>query len=84
MVLLRERGATCRVAQIKKMTDKEIYLAAQAVFKSHGDGAALHAAQRAGELMAEGDMEGRRVWHRIGEAIADLDSTERGPDITEH
>ncbi len=51
------------------MTNKEIYLAAQAVVKSHGGGAALHAAQRADELLAEGEMEGRRVWHRIGEAI---------------
>ena len=66
------------------MTDKEIFLAASAVVKSHGDGAALHAAQRADELMAEGDMEGRRVWHRIGEAITDLVSTVRGPEYTEH
>ena len=84
MVLLGARGTPCRVAEIEKMTDKEIYLAAQVVIKSHGDGAALHAAQRADELMAAGDMEGRRVWHRIGEAIADLISIERGPEITEH
>ena len=54
------------------MTNKEIYLAAQAVVKSHGGGAALHAAQRADELLAEGEMEGRRVWHRIGEAIREI------------
>lgn len=66
------------------MTDKEIYLAASAVVKSHSDGAHLYAAQRADELMAEGDMEGRRVWHRIGEAITDLVSTKMGPDDTEH
>lgn len=66
------------------MTNKEIYLAAQAVVKSRGDGAALHAAQRADELLADGDMEGRRVWHRIGEAITGLVSTDKGPDVTEH
>ena len=55
--------------EIQKMTNKEIYLAAQAVVKSHGGDGALHAAQRADELLAEGEMEGRRVWHRIGEAI---------------
>lgn len=66
------------------MTNKEIYRAAQAVVKSHGDGAALHAAQRADELMATGDMAGRRVWHHIGEAITYLVSTKRSPDVTEH
>jgi hypothetical protein len=34
--------------------------------------AALHAAQRADELMAEGDMEGRAVWHRIDGAFDEL------------
>jgi len=72
------------MTKIKKMTKKEIYLAAQAVVKSHGNGAALHAAQGADELMVEGDMEGRRVWHRIGEAITDLVSMKRSPDNTEH
>ncbi len=70
MVLLRARGPTRWVEEIKKVTDKEIYLAVQTVIKSHGDGAALHAAQRADELMAEGDMEGRRVWHRMACLIA--------------
>ena len=66
------------------MTDKEIYLAAQAVIKSHGDTAALHAAQRADELLAEGDMEGRRVWHRIGEAIAELVSVSLDAEYSVH
>ncbi len=35
-----------------------------------------HAAQRADELLAAGDMEGRRVWHRIEEAIEELQRTE--------
>ena len=65
MVLLGAGGAACWVAQIKKMTNREIYLAAETVVNSHGDGAALHAAQRADELMAIGDMTGRRVWHGI-------------------
>ena len=46
------------------MDDLEIYRAAQATIQEYGDGAGLHAAQRADELMAEGDMEGRAVWHR--------------------
>ena len=32
----------------------------------------LHAAQRADELTAAGDMDGRAVWHRIERAIDEL------------
>ena len=53
-------------------SDLEIYRAAQATISRYGDDAVLHAAQRADELMAEGDMEGRAVWPRIESAIDDL------------
>lgn len=56
-------------------SDKDIYHAAQATIKIHGDGAALFAAQRADELLAEGDMKGRRAWHRIEGAISELQRT---------
>ena len=39
-----------------------IWRAAQATIQAYGDGAGLHAAQRADELPADGDMEGRRMW----------------------
>ena len=58
------------------LSDKDIYRAAQATIQAHGDHAAFHAAQRADELLAEGDMEGRRTWHRIEEAITELQRTE--------
>ena len=38
----------------------------------------LHAAQRADELMAAGDVEGRRVWHRIEEAMDELQQAAPG------
>ncbi len=38
----------------------------------------LHATQRADELMAEGDMDGRAVWHRIEDAIDELQRTAPG------
>ena len=60
------------------LSDLEIYHAAQATIKRYGDEAGIHAAQRADELMAEGDMEGRRVWHRIGDAIDELRRTAPG------
>ncbi len=52
-----------------------IWRAAQATVQRYGDAARLHAAQRADELMAEGDMDGRAVWHRIERAIDELGRT---------
>ncbi len=43
------------------LSDLETYRAAQATITRYGPGAALHAAQRADELLAAGDMEGRAV-----------------------
>ncbi|MCZ6870838.1 MAG: hypothetical protein O7G84_15155 [Gammaproteobacteria bacterium] len=56
----------------------EFYRAAQATISRYGDDTALHAAQRADELLAAGDMEGRRVWHRIERAIDELRRTAPG------
>jgi hypothetical protein len=42
-------------------TDIDIWRAANILIKSHGEDAALVAAQRADELLAEGDVEGERV-----------------------
>ncbi len=60
------------------LSDLEIYRAAQATIQHYGDGAGLHAAQRADELMAAGDMDGRAVWHRIERAIDELQRTGPG------
>ena len=60
------------------ISDLEIWRAAQATIEQYGDGAALHAAQRADELLAAGDMEGRAVWHRIERAIDELGRTAPG------
>ena len=57
------------------ISDLDIWRAAQATIDQHGDGAGQHAAQRADELMAAGDMEGRAVWHRIERAIDELRRT---------
>ncbi len=51
------------------LSDVEIYRADQATIQEDDDEAAPHAAQRADELMAAGDMDGRAVWHRIERAI---------------
>ncbi len=62
------------------LSDLGIYRAAQATISRYGDDAVLHAAQRADELMAEGDMEGRAVWPRVESAIDELGRTAPGHD----
>jgi hypothetical protein len=52
--------------------DPDIFRAAKLLIDQHGNDAAIRAAQRAGELLADGDMEGRAVWRRILEAIEEL------------
>ncbi len=44
----------------------------------------LHAAQRADELLADGDMDGRAVWNRIERAIDELRRTTSGPGDSVH
>ncbi len=41
-------------------------------WRSAAASSSLYAAPRADELMVEGDMEGRAVWHRIERAIDEL------------
>ena len=60
------------------LSDLEIYRAAQATIQAYGEEAGIHAAQRADELMAEDDMDGRAVWHRIERAIDELQRTAPG------
>ncbi len=44
----------------------------QVTWRSAAASSSLHAAQRANELLAAGDMDGRAVWHRIERAIDEL------------
>ena len=57
-------------------SDLDIYRSANALIKQHGDRAELHAAMRADELLEAGDMDGRRVWLRVLEAVRELTSRE--------
>ena len=65
-------------------SDLDIWRAAQATIQAHGESAALHAAQRADELLAAGDMDGRAVWHRIERAIDELRKSAPGDDEGVH
>ncbi|MEE9139401.1 MAG: hypothetical protein V3U18_01355 [Alphaproteobacteria bacterium] len=53
-------------------SDLDIYRAAQALIKQHGEDATIHAAMRASEPLAPGDMEGRAVWIGIVRAAKEL------------
>jgi hypothetical protein len=52
--------------------DTEIWRAALLMVKRHGDDAMLEAAARADQLMVDGDMAGCTTWHRILDAIQQL------------
>jgi len=52
--------------------DIDIWRAAKLLVDRHGDEAPVHAAMRADELLAEGDVDGQRIWKRILGAIEEL------------
>ena len=54
------------------ISDLDIYRAAHALIKQHGEAAALEAALRADKLLAAGDMEGKSVWVRILKAVDEI------------
>jgi hypothetical protein len=50
-------------------SDLDIYRSANELIEHHGDTATLFAAERADALLAAGNMEGRRVWLSILDAV---------------
>lgn len=54
------------------VTDWEIWACAQHYVTRHGEDAPIHAAMRADELMARGDMAGARTFTAIVRRIEDL------------
>ena len=57
-------------------SDLDIYRSAHLLIKRYdADGAQMHAAMRADELLAAGDMDGRGVWIKILEAVRELTDT---------
>lgn len=58
-------------------SDLDVYRSAQAIIKRYGEDAALHAAMRADEMLATGDVEGQAIWKRIVKAIQELIAKER-------
>jgi hypothetical protein len=61
--------------------DHDIFHAAKLLIDKHGDDAALRAAQRADELLEDGDVDGTVVWRRIIDAIEELQRGRRGDEL---
>ena len=62
---------------MKVLDNLDIYRSAKALIDQHGEfEAEVHAAQRADELLEAGDMDGRRVWLRVLDAVRDIASKE--------
>lgn len=62
------------------ISDREIWACANHVLIHHSEGAALYAAGRADELLAQGEMEGRRTWLRILKCIRALEAEPSASD----
>ncbi len=56
-------------------SDRDIWRAANKPTDPCVDKVWFHTAQRADQLLEAGDMDGRRVWRRIVEAINELQKT---------
>lgn len=57
------------------LTERDVWISANMYVKRYGEDAPVHAAMRADELLAEGDMEGCMAFRRILKAIDELLAT---------
>ncbi|TWB42599.1 hypothetical protein [Nitrospirillum pindoramense] len=64
---------------VDQVSDRDVWLAANALVKRHGDDAAIFAATRADEWLAQGDMEQYRLSKRILAAVDSLLATSVPP-----
>jgi hypothetical protein len=61
-------------------TDLDIFRSAKVLVDQYGDGASLHAAQRADEMLDGGEFDGQATWLRIYAAVVEMlrDRPEKG------
>jgi hypothetical protein len=59
------------------ISDLDIFRSAQVLIRQHGEDAALEAAKRADAMLANGDLEGQRVWKRVVRAVEEIQRKER-------
>jgi hypothetical protein len=65
-------------------TDLDIYRTAKLFVDQHGEDAPIHAAMRADELMAKGDLDGQAIWKLVLKAIDELLANKRPEDAGLH
>jgi hypothetical protein len=58
--------------KLPMIPDLDIYRAAKLLVDQHGQDAPLRAAERAGDLLEAGDVEGAAIWRAIMGAIEEL------------
>jgi len=63
-------------------TPRDIYRTANLMIKQNGEEASIHAAMKADEMLAQGNLDGKAVWMRVIEAIGELQASE--PEGTLH
>ena len=61
-----------------RISDLDIYRAANLLICQHGGEAPIEAARKADLMLDRGDMEGRGVWLRIKRAIGELQAPRTG------
>ncbi len=54
------------------LSDLDLWRAAQIMVKRYGDGGATEAAMRADEFLDQGNLDGKRLWVRIMQAIEEM------------
>ncbi len=64
------------------ITDLDIYRSAWVLIDQHGEDAPIWAAQKADAMLESGNLDGKRLWLKILEAVEDLLSKERPPGAT--
>jgi hypothetical protein len=59
-------------------TDLDIFRSAKLLVDQYGEGASLHAANRADEMLDKGDLDGQATWLRIYAAVMEMLREQRG------
>ena len=62
-----------------RISELDIYRAANLLIRQHGVDAEIEAARKADLILDRGDAEGQRVWLRIKRAIVELQAPQVGP-----
>ena len=62
-------------------SDKDVWRSANLLIQQHGEGAKIHAAQMADEMLDKGDIDGHKTWLRILDAITSLEDKTPGGTV---